>query len=104
MRRRTPTADPSDRVTLVHHSTGRSYDLRVLEGTLGPPVIDIQNLYKQTGYFTFDPGYTATGSCASEITFVDGEKGILLHRGYRIEDLAAQSDYLEVCYLLLHGE
>jgi citrate synthase len=76
----------------------------VIEGTLGPRVIDIQNLYKLTGYFTFDPGYTATGSCASEITFIDGEKGILLHRGYRIEDLAAKSDYLEVCYLLLHGE
>ncbi len=98
------TSRSAGSVTLVDHRTGNSYDLELLEGTLGPPVIDIQNLYRKTGYFTFDPGYTATGSCASEITFIDGEQGVLMHRGYRIEDLAGKSDFLEVCYLLLRGE
>jgi citrate synthase len=91
-------------MTLTDDQTGRSYELQVLEGTLGPSVIDIQNLYRRTGRFTFDPGFTSTASCASAITFIDGEEGILLHRGYPIEELAAKSDYLEVCYLLLHGE
>jgi citrate synthase len=97
-------ATGSGTVTLVDERTGRSYELPVLEGTLGPPVFDIQNLYRRTGYFTFDPGYTSTGSCASGLTFIDGEEGVLLHRGYPIEELAAKSDYLEVCYLLLQGE
>jgi citrate synthase len=93
-----------DKVTLIDHRSGTSYDLPVHHGTVGPPVIDVQNLYAETGYFTFDPGYTSTGSCTSAITFIDGEQGILLHRGYRIEDLAGRSDFLDVCYLLLHGE
>ena len=97
-------ATGSGTVTLSDERTGRSYELPVLEGTLGPPIFDIQNLYRRTGYFTFDPGYTSTGSCASALTFIDGEEGVLLHRGYPIEELAAKSDYLEVCYLLLHGE
>ncbi len=91
-------------VKLVDDATGKTYELPVLEGTEGPDVIDIQRLYQDTGYFTYDPGYTSTGSCNSEITFIDGEKGILRHRGYSIEELAEHSDYLEVCHLLLYGE
>jgi citrate synthase len=91
-------------ITLVNHATGTQYDLPLLSGTEGPKVIDIQRLYRDTGYFTYDPGYTSTGSCDSQITFIDGEKGILRHRGYAIEELAEHSDYLEVCHLLLYGE
>jgi citrate synthase len=91
-------------VTLTDHSAAKQYELPVLSGTEGPKVIDIQSLYKDTGYFTYDPGYTSTGSCDSTITFIDGEKGILRHRGYSIEELAERSDYMDVCYLLLYGE
>jgi citrate synthase len=91
-------------VTLIDHSTSKQYDLPVLIGAEGPKVIDIQNLYKDSGYFTYDPGYTSTGSCESKITFIDGEKGILRHRGYSIEELAEHSDYMDVCHLLLYGE
>ena len=76
----------------------------VLEGTLGPDVIDIRTLLKETGAFTFDPGFTSTASCESKITFIDGDKGQLYYRGYPIEQLAEESDYLETCYLLLYGE
>lgn len=82
---------------------GQSIDLPVLSGTAGYDVIDVRTLGKH-GYFTFDPGFLATGSCESKITFIDGDKGILLHRGYPIDQLATQADYLEVCYMLLHGE
>lgn len=85
-------------------SSGKTYEFPVLSGSLGPNVIDIRKLYDATDYFTFDPGYTSTGSCESKITFIDGDKGILLHRGYPIEELAEHSDFMEVCYLLLHGE
>ena len=78
-------------------------DLPILKGTLGPDVVDVGKL-TEYGYFTFDPGFTSTASCDSKITFIDGEKGVLLHRGYPIEQLAAHSDYLETCYLLLNGE
>lgn len=78
-------------------------ELPVLSGTLGPDVLDIRELGKH-GIFTFDPGFTSTASCESDITFIDGAKGVLLHRGYPIEQLAEHSTYLEVCYLLLHGE
>jgi citrate synthase len=81
---------------------GAEVDLPVKKGTLGNPVIDISTLNKH-GYFTFDPGYLSTASCESKITFIDGAKGILLHRGYSIEDLAKNSSYLEVCHLLLYG-
>ena len=90
--------------TLIDNRTGHSWELPVLSGSMGPDVIDVRNLYSETGFFTFDPGYTSTASCESAITFIDGEEGILLHRGYPIEQLAAKSDYLEVCYLLLNGE
>src|SRR5271156_6587565 len=91
-------------VTLTDNSTGKSYDFPLLPGSVGPKVIDIRSLYAETGLFTYDPGYTSTGSCESQITYIDGDQGILLHRGYPIDQLAEQSDYLEVCYLLLNGE
>jgi citrate synthase len=90
--------------TLVDNQTGKSYNFPRMEGTLGPDLMDIRKLYGQTGYFTYDPGFTSTGSCESKITYIDGDNGILLHRGYPIEQLANQSDYMETCYLLLHGE
>jgi citrate synthase len=82
----------------------KSVDLPVLKGTVGPDVVDIRKLYAQSDVFTFDPGYTSTASCESKITFIDGDAGVLLHRGYPIEQLAEKSSFLEVCYLLLHGE
>ena len=91
-------------VTLIDNSTGRSWDLPILEGTEGPRVIDVRQLYADTEFFTYDPSYGATASCDSNITFIDGEAGVLRHAGYSIEDLAEHSDYMEVCYLLLHGE
>jgi citrate synthase len=81
-----------------------SLDLPVYSGTLGPDVVDIRRLYADAGVFTFDPGYTSTGSCESAITFIDGDIGKLLYRGYPIEQLAEKSHFLEVCYLLLYGE
>ncbi len=97
-------ASPGRGYTLVNNETGEKYELPVLEGTMGPKVLDIRNLYRDAGLFTYDPGFTSTASCDSEITFIDGEQGILLHRGYPIDDLAEHSDYMDVCYLLLHGE
>jgi len=98
------TESNSGTFTLTNNSTGDSWDLPVLDGSLGPSVIDVRKLYAQTGHFTFDPGFTSTGSCESGLTFIDGDKGQLLHRGYSIEDLAEHSDFLEVCYLLLYGD
>lgn len=99
-----PTKPSGETVTLTDDSTGKSYKMNVLHGSTGPKVIDISKLYTETGFFTFDPGFTSTGSCESKITFIDGEKGILLHRGYAIEDLATKSDFMEVAFLLQHGE
>ena len=82
----------------------QTYELPVLSPTLGPDVLDIRKLYGQADVFTFDPGFTSTAACESAITFIDGDKGELLHRGYPIEQLAEKSSYLEVCYLLLYGE
>ncbi|HBI10598.1 MAG TPA: citrate (Si)-synthase, partial [Franconibacter pulveris] len=78
-------------------------ELDVLQGTLGQDVIDIRSLGSK-GVFTFDPGFTSTASCESKITFIDGDEGILLHRGFPIDQLATESNYLEVCYILLYGE
>ena len=89
---------------LVDAQSGTEVELPVLNGTMGPDVVDIRKLYGATDMFTYDPGYGATGSCESGLTYIDGEKGILLHRGYPIEQLAEQSDFLEVAYLLLNGE
>ena len=83
---------------------GKDIDLPILQGSVGPDVIDIRKLYGQSGMFTFDPGFTSTGSCESALTYIDGDEGILLHRGYPIGQLAEQSSFLEVCYLLLNGE
>ena len=83
---------------------GKSYDLPILSGTHGPNVVDVKRLYAEADVFTLDPGFTSTASCESQITFIDGEEGILLHRGYPIDQLANQSGYLEVCYLLLNGK
>ncbi len=83
---------------------GNSFELPVLSGTIGPDVVDISKLYAQSGMFTYDPGFTSTGSCQSKITYIDGDQGMLLYRGYPIEQLAEQGDFLETCYLLLYGE
>ena len=91
-------------VTITDNSTGKSVELPVYRPTHGQPVIDIANLPKALGYFTYDPGFVATGSCKSAITYLDGEKGELFYRGYPIEQLAEQCSYLEVCYLLLNGD
>jgi citrate synthase len=83
---------------------GKEVELPIRKGSVGPHVIDISSLYKEQGVFTFDPGYGATGSCESDITYIDGEQGILMYRGYPVEQLAAKSNFIEVSYLLLHGE
>jgi citrate synthase len=75
-----------------------------MSGSIGPSVIDIRKLYAESGHFTYDPGFTATASCESKITYIDGDEGLLLHRGYSIDELAEHSDFMEVCYLLLYGE
>jgi citrate synthase len=93
-----------DTVTLTDNSTGKSLELPILGGSVGPRAIDVSKLYAETGYFTYDPGFTSTASCDSDITYIDGEVGVLMHRGYLIEDLAEHSDFMDVCYLLLHGE
>src|SRR5271165_6209217 len=82
---------------------GKTIDLPILAGTLGPSVIDVSQLGKNE-LFTYDPGFMSTAACESKITFIDGDKGILLYRGYPIEDLAEHGDFLETCYLLLYGE
>ena len=78
--------------------------LPLLSGTVGPQVVDVRKLYSTTGLFTYDPGFTSTAACESAITYIDGDKGVLLHRGYAINDLARNCDFLEVCHLLLRGE
>jgi citrate synthase len=91
-------------VTITDNTTGKSIECPIKTGTHGHPVIDCQALPNELGMFTFDPAFITTASCESKITFIDGEKGILLYRGYPIEQLAEHSTYLEVCYLLLYGE
>jgi citrate synthase len=85
-------------------TAGKDYSYPLLGGSVGPDVIDIRKLYAQTGEFTYDPGFTSTASCQSAITYIDGDQGILLHRGYPIDQLAEQSSFMEVAYLLLHGD
>src|SRR5260370_38824072 len=82
---------------------GKSLELPILKGTTGPDVVDIRKLYAESDAFTYDPGFTSTASCESKITFIDGDAGILLHRGYQIGELAEKSNFLAVCYLLLPG-
>ena len=83
---------------------GKDYNFPIYDGTIGPEVIDISKLYAEAGIFTYDPGFTSTGSCESKITYIDADEGVLLYRGYPIDDLAEHGDYLETCYLLLYGE
>lgn len=89
-------------ITLIDNRTGKSYEFEILNPTLGPDVIDVRTLYKKTGMFTYDPGFTSTASCSSAVTYIDGDKGELRYRGYDIVDLANKKTYLDVCYLLLN--
>ena len=91
------------KVSVKDDRTGHSWDLPVLKGHVGPDVMVVRKLYTEHGLFTYYPGYGSTGSTQSSITYIDGDEGILTHRGYRIEDLAANSSFIEVCYLLLEG-
>src|SRR5438093_10859868 len=93
----------TDKTATIATPDGK-HDFAVIDGSVGPEVIDIRKLYNDTGMFTYDPGFTSTAACQSAITYIDGEKGILLHRGYPIDQLAQNSSFMEVSYLLLHGE
>ncbi|MGH6706482.1 MAG: citrate/2-methylcitrate synthase, partial [Sphingomicrobium sp.] len=90
--------------TATLEADGTNHAYPVLEGSVGPDVIDIRKFYAESGMFTYDPGFTSTASCQSAITYIDGDKGILLHRGYPIDQLAEQSTFMEVAFLLLHGD
>jgi citrate synthase len=94
----------SHTVTIIDNKTGKQLECPVMHGVMGPPVIDIKHIYKELGMFTYDPGYGSTASCSSAITYLDGEQGVLMYRGYPIEQLAEKSTFLEVSYLLIHGE
>ena len=94
----------NNKATLSFSNGSPSVEMPVYEGTLGPDVIDIRKLYAQTGKFTYDPGFLSTASCESSITYIDGDKGELLYRGYPIEELATSCDFMETCHLLLYGE
>ena len=83
---------------------GKEAQMPVRSGTVGPDVVDVTRLYRETGCFTYDPGFTSTANCVSRITYIDGDEGTLLYRGYPIDELSENSNFLEVCYLLLHGE
>src|SRR5574344_952204 len=93
-----------NKATLSFSNGAPSVELPVYQGSIGPDVIDIRKLYGQTGMFTYDPGFMSTAACQSSITYIDGDKGELLYRGYPIEQLAEKVDYLDTCYLLLKGE
>jgi citrate synthase len=94
----------SDQKSATLNSLEKDYNFGIHEGSVGPSVIDVSTLYGQTGQFTYDPGFTSTASCKSSITFIDGDEGVLLHRGYPIEQLAESGSFIETCYLLLNGE
>src|SRR3990170_4777865 len=83
---------------------GKSVEFPVLSGSIGPDVADIRTMYGKTDMFTYDPGFLSTASCSSKITYIDGDEGVLLYRGYPIEQLAQNCNFLEVCYLLLNGD
>ena len=91
-------------ITVSLDGSNKSSSLPLIDGTIGPSVADIRKLYGDLGIFTYDPGYGATASCESKITYIDGDEGVLLYRGYPIEQLAEKSNFLEICYLLLNGE
>jgi len=92
------------KATLTFSDGSQGAEFPVYEGTIGPSVVDIRKLYAQTGMFTLDPGFMSTAACSSSITYIDGDKGELLYRGYPIEQLAVKCDFLETCYLILNGE
>jgi citrate synthase len=94
----------SEKKATLSYADGKTIDFPVQSGSIGPDVVDIRTLYGKTGMFTYDPGFLSTASCSSKITYIDGDEGILLYRGYPIEQLAVNCDFLEVCYLLLNGE
>ena len=94
----------ADKTATLKLPDGKSLEFPVLAGSTGPDVVDIRPLYAKSGMFTYDPGFLSTASCTSAITYIDGDAGILLYRGYPIEQLAQHCDFLEVCYLLLNGE
>ena len=98
------TMKPNLTASLTDNETGKTFELPIIHGSIGPRLVDVRKFYGDSGMFTYDPGFTSTGSCASKITYIDGEEGILLHRGYNIAELAEQSDFMEVAYLLLKGE
>ncbi len=91
-------------VSIIDNRDGKTYEFEILSPSVGPDVVDIRSFYQQTGMFTYDPGFTSTASCSSEITYINGEKGELRYRGYDISDLATKKSYLDVCYLLLTGK
>src|SRR5215216_135039 len=93
-----------DKKATLQLPDGKSLDLPVMPGSVGPEVIDVRALYAKTGYFTYDPGFMSTASCRSAITYIDGDAGVLLYRGYPIEQLSKHSSFLEVAYLLINGE
>ena len=90
--------------TLTDNETGKTYDMPIIHGTIGPRLVDIRKFYGDSGMFTYDPGFTSTANCSSRITYIDGDKGELLYRGYPIDQLAENSNFLAICYLLLYGE
>jgi citrate synthase len=94
----------NDTITITNNADGQGFEFPLKHGTLGPSAVDISSLYRDAGFFTFDPGFMATASCHSAITYIDGEQGVLLYRGYPIDQLASKASFLEVAYLLLYGE
>jgi citrate synthase len=94
----------TDSMNLVDNGSGKSWTLPKLHGTLGPEAVDVRKLLAEADLLTYDPGFGSTGSCISKITYIDGDQGILMHRGYKIEELAEHSDFMELCYLLLEGD
>ena len=97
-----PKPDATKTATLTLN--GKQSPMPTRSGSIGPDVIDVTRVYRDTGCFTYDPGFTSTANCSSKITYIDGDEGVLLYRGYPISELANQSNFIEVCYLLLHGE
>ena len=99
----TAGGDKKGGATLIDHETGREHRLPIVGGTMGPRALDVQGLYGKTGLFTYDPGFTSTAACRSAITYIDGEAGLPLHRGDRIEDLAENCQFTGGCFLLPTG-
>ena len=95
---------PKNTMTFTDNRNGKTYEYNIVDGTRGPSVVDISTFYKDSGMFTYDPGYTSTASCESKITFIDGENSELRYRGYDITELAGKHSFLDVAYLLMRGK